>query len=204
MNTLTRYPFLLLLGFCAACSSNDKPEANASTATSAPTAAVEKAPPTNANAAIDEKNGFRTYHFGDDISMCPDLEYFMNLGKDVRIYHMKKSKENMKIGDAPLESISYSFYKGKFYETQLDIVGGYTGLDKVIAALESLYGKPTEVGKISKWASWTGQKAKAVATMANSSRDARLTITSLPISKQIEEEEKAASQEGGSKAKADL
>ena len=128
----------------------------------------------------------------------------MNLGKDVRIYHMKKSKENMKIGDAPLESISYSFYKGKFYETQLDIVGGYTGLDKVIAALESLYGKPTEVGKISKWASWTGQKAKAVATMANSSRDARLTITSLPISKQIEEEEKAASQEGGSKAKADL
>lgn len=190
--------------FSAACSSNTKQEVPA-----AASPAVAPAPPvapavTDAPAAtaIDEKNGFRAHHFGDDVSTFSNLEPAYGSKGDNKTYYTKAGKENLKIGDAALSSIAYSFYKNKFYQVRATIQGGYTGLDKVIAALEVLYGKPTNTGTLGKWSSWKGQKAEATATMAR--EDALLTISSKTIVAEIAEADKLANAKAAQKGSADL
>jgi hypothetical protein len=59
--------------------------------------------------ALDEKNGFRDYKFGDSISKFTNLKLY-EMSKDSLTGYYTKLDDKLKIGDFDV-TISYSFYK---------------------------------------------------------------------------------------------
>lgn len=62
--------------------------------------------------ALDVKNGFRQFRFGEDVSQYPDLKPKSNREMGGMRYYTHTS-ENLKVGGAALKSIAYAFYKDK-------------------------------------------------------------------------------------------
>ena len=62
--------------------------------------------------ALDTKNGFRQFRFGEDVSQYPALKAKSNKEMGGMRYYTHTS-ENLKVGGADLQSIAYAFYKDK-------------------------------------------------------------------------------------------
>ena len=187
--------FLLLPLLCVACSADTTKVEVSDTST---TVAVEKEEVSVS--AIDEKNGFRTYHFGDDISSFPDLEPVVSYGPpSIKEYKMPASKENYQVGDTKLADIIYSFYKDKFYSVlahadRLD----KDALTKLTSAVTALYGAGKGFSSGS-GTGWYGDKVNGSVSVEG--RDYRITqfrLTSKVIEKQIEADKLGSNKKGAS------
>jgi hypothetical protein len=110
----TSLPLASLILLCAACSTNTTSEK----VTDSGAAATKPSPtPASVKQPVDEKNGFRSYHFGDDISTFTDLVPFVSYQEPgIKKYEKAKGKENLQIGDLKLNTILYTFYNNKFSE----------------------------------------------------------------------------------------
>ena len=166
---------------------------------------------TSGELMIDRKNGFRNHHFGDDISLFPGLKLtehqaLYNPGNrrseivetGVKVYS-KVSQENLKIGHTPLRYVHYAFYKGKFCTVELMLAKETAPLSEVINALKASYGPAdtTSTGHV-----WTGKKA--VAIVAQTTGNPVVEILSMNMSDEIGNDQDAAAQEEGLRAKGDL
>ncbi|MFD2787900.1 hypothetical protein [Hymenobacter rubripertinctus] len=197
---MNRYPILLLLPLSllgSACSSDNTLE-NKTQAPSIDTPVV------SATSAVDEKNGFRAFHFGDDVSQFSDLTPGISSREEgIKSYGMKQGKENLKIGDAKLQSIEYTFYHDKLYHVDL-IVDGSDNLAKVTAAATSLYGEPSSTIS-GNGVKWEGQKVEARTLSVQRGGLAGGTTGYLRIkSKLIEQQVEAAKTDAAKKGSADL
>jgi hypothetical protein len=110
----TSLPLASPILLCAACSTNTTSEK----VTDSGAAATKLSPtPASVKQPVDEKNGFRSYHFGDDISTFTDLVPFVSYQEPgIKKYEKAKGKENLQIGDLKLNTILYTFYNNKFSE----------------------------------------------------------------------------------------
>lgn len=205
------YFFLFLL--LSACSGSDKAdsqnESNSLTGKSA-------------GAPVDQKNGFRDHRFGDDISTFSDLELTeqqrtyggdLKVGGDAQVYERPDAKENLKIGDTPLDFIWYAFYKGKFWYVEIQPAGKHPM--EVLTALNSLYGASDTTSVERANFSWTGDREedsywwtgkKATATLQKNWVGNRilLAIESREIRKQIEDDMAVQEKQAGRRAATDL
>ncbi|TGE22792.1 hypothetical protein [Hymenobacter metallicola] len=145
-------------------------------------------------AALDDKNGFRTYHFGDDVSTIPGLKEVEKSG-DTKYY--TKTDENLKIGDADLHSITYGFYKGKLHYVVVRIKG-IVDSRKVLAALETQYGSGYKSNRYLENYYWFGNKVNGTYDENSVTHDTTVSFSSVEIAKQKEEDAKAAAKKAGS------
>jgi hypothetical protein len=191
-----------LIVLCAACSTNTTPDkttdSGVASTTTTPTPASGKQQP------VDEKNGFRSYHFGDDISTFTDLVPFVSYQEPgIKKYEKAKGKENLQIGDLKLNTILYTFYQNKFSEVLvLANEKDPEGLTKLTAAATGLYGKPSYEFTTGRGSAWNGELARASVSeeRINGDRSLRMHIESKTMANQKEQAEKTA----GKKASADL
>lgn len=75
----------------------------------------------NANSAInlnalDEKHGFRDLKFGDPLG--DGFEQIGAMGDAGMVLYVRRS-DSLRIGEADMESIHYTFYRGRFYSVTL-------------------------------------------------------------------------------------
>ncbi|RZK22497.1 MAG: hypothetical protein EOO56_08405 [Hymenobacter sp.] len=182
MKNLPLWVTLFLLG--AACSSDPK-QTEAVQAPDTATAPAATAPAKG----IDERNGFRSHHFGDDITTFPGLVPVVSYGSpDIKQYKLPASKENLQIGDVKLRAVTYSFYKDKFYSVSVQAdKPDNAAFDGLTAAATSLYGKGKEFGS-GTGTGWYGEKVNGSVSIENSlgSRGLQMKLTSKTIDKQIE------------------
>lgn len=141
-----------------ACSSDTQPTKEATTPSVNETAVAAKPV-----ALIDEKNGFRQHHFGDDFSSFTDLVLtpgYQEPGTGVKRYEKKKGKENLQIGEVKLDNIVYTFHNGKLLDVML-YTNEQDGLEKMVAAVTALYGEPSYKYSSGTGGVWKGEKAEA-------------------------------------------
>ena len=185
----------LTLG-CVACSSESK-EVKTEQAPADTMAPVVATPVS----AIDEKNGFRSHHFGDDFATFPGLLPVVSYGPaDIKQYRLPK--ENLQVGDVKLSTITYSFYKGRFYSVLVHAnKRDNAAFDKLTAAATSLYGKGKEFSS-GNGTGWYGEKVSGSVSIEDSSgyRVPQLHLTSKVVEKQIEADKLSV----GKKAASDL
>lgn len=144
--------------------------------------------------ALDEKNGFRTHHFGDDISQFTDLTVAEDDG-DVKYY--TSTDESLKIGGATIQRIAYGFYKGKFYEVSIK-TEDYTNSRALFEALKAQYGRPYKSNPYIEDYNWFG-KAVSLSYDENSiNGSAKVLMYSKAISNQEEADKKVAAKKAGS------
>jgi len=144
--------------------------------------------------ALDEKNGFRTHHFGDDISQFTDLTIAEDDG-DAKYY--TSTDENLKIGGATIQRIAYGFYKGKFYEVSIK-TEDYTNSRALFEALKAQYGRPYQSNQYIEDYSWWGKVVSLNYDENSVTSSAKVLMYSKPISKQEELDKKAVAKKAGS------
>jgi hypothetical protein len=185
----------LTLG-CVACSSESKQVETAQAPADVKNSAVSQSVD-----AIDEKNGFRSHHFGDDLATFPGLIPIVSYGStDIKQY--RTPKENLQVGDAKLSTITYSFYKDRFYSVLVHAnKRDNAAFDKLTAAATSLYGKGKEFSS-GNGTGWYGEKVNGSVSIEDSSgyKVPQLHLTSKVIEKQIEADKLSV----GKKASSDL
>jgi hypothetical protein len=115
-------------------------------------------------AALDAKNGFRTYKFGMSASRIPNLIKLKQDPYENRyIVKYKKRDENLLVGPYRLTGIVYEFYKDKLM--CITLATDFTSANGMLELLQKLYGKPTYVmeatgknGNDTGTRDWSGKK----------------------------------------------
>jgi hypothetical protein len=145
--------------------------------------------------ALDEKNGFRTLHFGDGIAALPNAKLTETGKNGVKYY--QRTDENLHIGTANLKKITYGFYKGKFFFVLIQ-TPGLTDSRALRAALESQYGKGYQSNEYIEEYYWFGEAVTMSYDENSINGSAKIIITSISISKEEEEDGKAAAKKAAS------
>jgi len=100
----------------------------------------------------NEPDRFRGIKWGTNISELADL-LLVESGKDTQ-YYCRKNDE-MKIGDAGIDQISYGFYKNRFYVVLVEY-NGFLNFTKLKTILFDQYGKPDQPNKLMEKYFWSG------------------------------------------------
>lgn len=103
---------------------------------------------------LDDKNGFRTYRFGEDVAAYPNLKQQTFKGRKLQYID---PNENMRIGEADLKSITYFFYKGKLSSVLIE-TDGLVNSTRVKEALETQYGTGAKPNNFIDSYHWYGDK----------------------------------------------
>lgn len=146
--------------------------------------------------ALDAKNGFRDYRFDDTIDKFKNLKKQIDYGDDKSYV---STDENLKIGDAQLSDISYSFYKDKLYSVLIQTKGSINS-GKVKAAFQAQYGPGFQRNRFAETYFWFGNKVTLYYDENAITHDAAIIISDNGISARIEADKKQAA----IKAKSDL
>lgn len=153
-----------------------------------PTAHAQDKTPKPSLKALDEKNGFRNYHFGDDISQFQDLKVVEDDG-DSKFY--SSTNENLKVGGADLKDITYGFYKGKLANVFIK-TPGLTDSRALLDALKAQYGRPFQPNQFMQRYSWLGKNVYLNYDENSIDGTAKVYMTSEAIRKQQQADEKDA------------
>lgn len=128
---------------------------------------------------VDAYYGFRNFKLGSDISAHPELEKLVDVdGATKQIYQLPN--EVLKVGQADLERIQYTYYDGKL-QSVLIVVDGGTNRHFLLEAFKTKYGKPsfsTEDYDYSDKHLWQGSKAVIMFGAANSEDKSNILIMS--------------------------
>lgn len=172
---MKKYLLLSLLA-CASCSSESAPE---TTVTAKTTTVVPAVRPS----LIDEKNGFRTYQFGDNVTTIPNLVP-LDLPHPAGVTLYKRTPESLQLGTGQLSFIRYDFYQNKLYQVML--VADRANAPQLLSAATALYGPGVQANPQEEHYAWQGQKAAASYQRVAGSGIAALTVSSKAIAEQVE------------------
>lgn len=132
---------------------------------------------------LDEKNGFRNYIFGTNISQYPDLKEIA----DEEGYYTSLI-DTLKIGDYDLKRIAYSFYKDKLTEIVIE-TEGYLNSRGFLSILQKAYGSGYKPNRYMEKYAWLGKKVKMMYQENSITNDATVLIFSVELSKLKDQEE---------------
>lgn len=145
---------------------------------------------------LDAKNGFRDAQFGAKFETFQGMELLEESG-DLKFY--RRSADELKIGAAVLESISYGFYKGELMSVVLK-TDGLVNSQALLEALQSAYGPGFQKNKHIPDFWWLGKVVTMSYDQNMASRDASARISSVAVSDKFQADRKAAAKS----AKSDL
>lgn len=138
--------------------------------------------------ALDAKNGFRDFKFGDDISTFKDLVLVEESNDGItKFFHI--SGDKLAIGSSELEVLVYGFYKDKLFSVSIR-TKGLTNSRGVLMALQELYGKGVKENRFMEKYMWFGSKVYAVYDENSITNDASIMFISRPIVNQKNQDEK--------------
>jgi hypothetical protein len=147
--------------------------------------------------ALDDKNGFREYKFGDTITKFTNLKVIESNKDSTNVFY-KRTDDKLTIGEYEVELI-YGFYKGQF-STLFIKTKGYTNSRGVLKTLIELYGKGFQDNKYIEKYSWTGNLVRLSYDENSATNNASTLMYSLGISAKKKNDE----QEKVNKAKGDM
>lgn len=97
------------------------------------------------SAAAEDMDGFRGVRWGSDEKAMRDsypklVEGMMGVMPGVKAY--KRTDEDLEFGGVKAESITYTFYKGRFTSVSIDF-RGFDSYEKLLAYCKGLFGPTT-------------------------------------------------------------
>lgn len=122
--------------------------------------------------ALDDKYGFRDLRFGVPKSEIAGL---LLVGADGDNSLYKRASDDLQIGEAAVSSITYCFYKDKFYAVQ--IAAPAANFNALLSALSSAYGKPYVSNKYR----WRGNTAGLTLEESPATHDATAFMFSIAL-----------------------
>lgn len=147
--------------------------------------------------ALDDKNGFRDYKFGDSLSKFTNLN-LVDASKDSTTRFYTKTDDKLKIGENDVV-IAYVFFKGQL-STVVIKTKGYSNSRGVLKTLEELYGKGDQSNQYIEKYYWFGGVVTASYNENSVTNDATVYIRS----KKFSELSKQNDEENTKKAKGDM
>lgn len=156
-------------------------------------ASAQDKPTTPSLKALDETNGFRAYHFGDDISKFPHLTV---VEQDAHTTFYKSAQEHLRVGRAELKELTYAFYKGKLFYISLG-TDGLTNSRALLEALQAQYGGGSKSNPSLESYYWLGKQVTLHYQEDSRTGSARVSFASAPISQQKHEDDKNAIRQAG-------
>jgi len=140
--------------------------------------------------ALDAKNGFRDFKFGDDVSTFKDLVE-VEIGKDGLTKFYSITDDKLAIGTNELEKIVYGFYKDVLF-TIMITTKGYSSSRGVLQALQEQYGAGSQENRFMEKYNWLGSKVWAFYEENSISKNAKIMFLSKPIVDQRTQDEKVS------------
>ena len=146
---------------------------------------------------LDKKYGFRDLSFGRDVSTISGLIPAMS---SLEHTWFTRPTDKLQIGDAPLTSIRYRFYKNRFYT--VEITAPYSSDSPLLKALQAAYGSGYQY-EFYKNVAWEANGSRAVITYKEdkTAGTVKVEMWSSEVGAQMEYDTKEAAK---AKAKADL
>ncbi len=135
--------------------------------------------------ALDEKNGFRDYKFGDSLSKFANLN-LIEATKDSLTGYYIKTDDKLTIGENAVEII-YAFYRGQLYSVIIK-TKGYINSRGLLKTIEELYGKGYQSNQYMEKYYWFGKECTASYDENSATHDARVYFNSKKISEVIKTE----------------
>ncbi len=130
--------------------------------------------------ALDDKDGFRDYKFGDTITKFTNLK-LTEKSKDGKTAYYNKTDDKLKIGESDV-TIDYVFYEGHFYEVFME-TKGLSNSKGVLKVLNELYGNGYQDNQYIEKYLWFGSKVTLYYKENSVTNDAIISISSEPIRK---------------------
>jgi hypothetical protein len=141
-------------------------------------------------AYLDFRNGFRDLKFGDPPTQ--DMKVFEE-GGETKFY--RRSSDDLTIGNANIEEISYGFYKGRLYSVLLQ-TGGLINSRALLAVLREAYGPGSRPNQFMDRYLWDGSKVLLYYDQKPISDDAITMFQSVPLRNEKAADEKAKARKG--------
>lgn len=96
-------------------------------------------------AAAEEMNGFRGYTWGSDIEAMREEDPKLvegHMGAMPGVKGFKRTDEDLNYGGIKADSITYTFYKGRFTSVSIDF-RGFDNYEKLLVHCKKLFGSVT-------------------------------------------------------------
>jgi hypothetical protein len=135
---------------------------------------------------LDEKYGFRNVVLESDTSAFDDL---VLVSEDIHNRIYTRTGDDLKIADYDLEGIFYQFYKGKLSIITIATKGN-TNSSGALAILKSMYGSGQQPNRYIEKYYWRGQRVYMGYEQNSATKDAKISIFSLPLNARIESDQK--------------
>ena len=128
---------------------------------------------------LDAADGFRDAHFGARIESFHGLDLVTaNGARGTRVY--VRPGDELKLGDASLDGITYGFYSGELYFVAL-LSSGHRNAQMMLAALQEAYGPGRRVSRDVDEFLWQGRRVVLHFREDPATGMGMADLTSLPI-----------------------
>lgn len=146
------------------------------------------AAPLTAHAFNNEPNGFRGYTWGDTLDSHKEELSLTAEGKDNSYF--SRNGDNLKIGGAELNSITYHFSKYGFTSVTIK-TEGIANNTALISAFQEQFGKGFQSNRYIERYLWTGSNSIIFIDCSSVTRKCSAFIHSSNIKKQIDADKKS-------------
>jgi hypothetical protein len=130
--------------------------------------------------ALDSKNGFRNYHFGNDISQHTELVKKETAGNTI---YYTNPRESLKIGEADLKGVVVGFYKSKLFYILIRTTGQLNSM-RSKDVLEAQYGLGFQDNKHIPSYAWFGHNVTLIYDENSITHDAKIAFLGRTIDAQ--------------------
>jgi len=135
--------------------------------------------------ALDAENGFRDAHFGAPVESFEGLELISANGAGgTRVY--VRPDDELLLGEARLDGITYGFYEGRLYFVALLTSGGGNAR-AALTALQSAYGPGLRLEGPAEEFLWQGRRVALHFRRDPVTAMGMIGLTSLPIDAEVKQ-----------------
>lgn len=132
---------------------------------------------------LDAEDGFRGARFGTPIESFQDLELISSRGAGgTRLY--VRASEELRLGGAVLDGVTYGFYQGDLYFVAL-FTSGARNADAALAQLERVYGPGRKLDGATREYVWKGKRVSLYFREDAVTSMGMVGITSLSIDRRV-------------------
>jgi hypothetical protein len=139
---------------------------------------------------LDFKNGFRDLKFGDP----PTSDMVLKEEHGDTKYYARPS-DDLTLGGAQLQHITYGFYKDRFYWLLLE-TKGFVNSRAMLDVVRQAYGPGYQGNRYIQEFAWFGSRVSGLYNENLATSEGRMALSSKPISAEREADQKAKARKG--------
>jgi hypothetical protein len=157
-----------------------------------PPPTIEASPP-RTPASQNEPDGFRGIKWGTNIKNLKDMHPTGEQKQGDRSY--RRTGDKMSIGDASIQTITYTFYKDRFFSVFITYEG-WTNFDSLKRTLFELYGQPSRPNQFMEEYHWWGAWVSVGFKYSEISKKGHIIYIYKSISAEREKDKKDSAKKG--------